>query len=90
MSQSYDNEKKFALFVNDKGGNEKRPDYRGEITINGVSYRLSGWKAEIKSGPKAGQKYLRGSAEIDEKKNPIAPPAAAPAVSNGADADVPF
>ena len=43
---AYDNEKKFALFKNDKGDNPKRPDYRGEITLNGAVYKMSAWLAE--------------------------------------------
>lgn len=38
------------LFVNDKGDNPKRPDYRGEIVINGFLYKLSGWVREGKKG----------------------------------------
>ncbi len=33
-----------ALFVNDKEGNEARPDLRGTVCVNGVMYELSGWK----------------------------------------------
>ncbi len=39
-----------ALFRNDKQGNEARPDYRGDITIGGVKYRLSGWVKEGQRG----------------------------------------
>jgi len=40
-----------TLFVNDKQGNEKRPDRRGEVNIGGTIYKLSGWLKEGKSGP---------------------------------------
>jgi hypothetical protein len=37
-------EKNFgALFPNDKGGVDVRPDLQGDITIDGVKYRLVGW-----------------------------------------------
>jgi hypothetical protein len=62
---AYDNEKKFALFKNDKGDNPKRPDYRGEITLNGAVYKMSAWLAEDKKGGK----YMRGVVEFDDKKN---------------------
>lgn len=32
-----------TLFINDKGDNPTRPDYRGEILLDGVVYELSGW-----------------------------------------------
>lgn len=32
-----------ALFKNDKGDNPARPDYRGDITVGGVTYEISAW-----------------------------------------------
>jgi uncharacterized protein (DUF736 family) len=40
-----------ALFRNDKGDNERRPDYRGDVTVNGVKFSLAGWKKEGAKGP---------------------------------------
>lgn len=64
----YDNTNTGVLFVNDKGDNEKRPDRKGTINIEGVEYTLSGWlktsgkgtqflslKAERKDGQQAPQ-----------------------------------
>lgn len=39
----FDNTNTFALFRNDKEGNEKRPDRTGYINIDGKEYWLSGW-----------------------------------------------
>lgn len=50
MSKTYV-EKSGILFPNDKGGVEARPDFRGDILINGVVYRLSGWKKQSIKGP---------------------------------------
>ena len=33
-----------SFFQNDKKGNEKAPDYKGEVMIGGNVYTLSGWK----------------------------------------------
>lgn len=63
MNNQFDNELTFRLFKNDKADNPKRPDYKGEITIGGVQYKLSGWIAEVKNGQNAGSKYIRGKAE---------------------------
>ena len=51
MAEQYDNTNTFALFKNDKGDNEKRPDYTGTITLEGgKEMRLSAWLRESKSG----------------------------------------
>ena len=71
MSQ-YDNEKKIALFKNDKGDNPKRPDYRGTLTLNGVEYKASLWIRQDKKG----NDYLNGSIEVKAEGN--APAARAP------------
>jgi len=43
MSQQFDNTNRGALFRNDKRDNPKRPDYRGEINIEGREFWLSAW-----------------------------------------------
>jgi len=71
MNEPYDNTNRGELFRNDKEGNERRPDYRGKLNINGVDYRLSGWVRTPKNG---GKKYLSLKAEPVEQ----APPRPAP------------
>lgn len=61
MSQQYDNTNTIALFMNDKGGNEKRPDYRGKLNVNGSEYAVSAWLQTKKDG--TGEQYLRGKIE---------------------------
>lgn len=39
-----------ALFINDKGDNEKRPDFRGDLLIDDVEYKLSAWKRPYTKG----------------------------------------
>lgn len=39
-----------ALFINDKGDNDKRPDFRGDILINNVEYKLSAWRSPYAKG----------------------------------------
>ena len=39
-----------ALFKNDKEGVENRPDYRGDILIDGQEYWLSSWLKKDKNG----------------------------------------
>lgn len=35
---------KFILFKNDKGDNENRPDWRGELSIGGQTFEIAAWE----------------------------------------------
>lgn len=73
-----------VLFKNDKGDNAKRPDYRGDICINGESFELSAW---IKEGRKG--KFMSLSAKPkDARQEQRAPAQQAP--SRFDEDDVPF
>lgn len=43
-------EGKGVLFSNDKKGNPKAPDFKGDIMIDGRTYRISGWKRQSAYG----------------------------------------
>ncbi len=62
---AYDKTNTGALFRNDKGDNEKRPDRRGTIDIEGVEYKLSGW---LKTPTNGGEQFLSLKAE---RKDPV-------------------
>jgi uncharacterized protein (DUF736 family) len=47
---NYDNTNSGVLFKNDKKGNEKAPDYKGKINVNGKELEIAGWVREGKSG----------------------------------------
>ena len=47
---NYDNSNSGVLFQNDKKGNEKAPDYKGKLNVNGKDYEIAGWKREGKTG----------------------------------------
>ena len=54
----------FSLFVNDKGDNPKRPDYRGDVILpDGTKMRLSGWIKESN-----GKRFISGKVEPIEQK----------------------
>jgi hypothetical protein len=88
MSDTYNNEKRFVLFRQDKEGNPKRPDYRGNIVLHGARYYLSGWIREDKQG----RKFLSGTVEPErEHQAPAgsrAPVETAPQPAEGD--DIPF
>ena len=56
----YDKTNTGTLNKNDKGDNEKRPDYKGKIDIEGTLYWLSGWIREGNDG-----KFLSLKALVD-------------------------
>lgn len=55
------------LFRNDKGDNPKRPDYRGDVTLGGVQYELSGW---LKDGKRGKFMSLSGKPKFEERPAP--------------------
>jgi len=64
MAQEYDDKNTWVLFKNDKGDNEKRPDYTGtEIDENGVEHKIAGW---IRVSKKTGEKFISGTREPKE------------------------
>lgn len=64
----YDNTNRGSLFKNDKGDNEKRPDYTGSLNVEGTDYKLSAWIKESKDG----KKYMSISVQPKEVKDPKA------------------
>ena len=77
----YDNTNTFALFKNDQGDNHKRPNYTGNLNVDGIEFRISGWVREGANG-----KFISGQVQLKEAKGETR---SKPAVE-GADEDVPF
>lgn len=71
--QQYDNNNRGALFLNDKGGNDKAPNYKGSITVDGVEYWCSLWKQTSKKG----DVYLSVSVQPKEQQHCKQPSAGA-------------
>lgn len=80
-----------VLFKNDKGDNPARPDYRGELVIDGRTYELSSW---IKDGQKG--KFMSLSVKPKEQQQPTrtqqraAPQSRSGGHHDDADGDIPF
>ena len=64
---------------NDKGGVETRPDYRGEVMLDGVLYEISAWIKDGKNGkwmslaikPKPAAKPEKPAADDDADSIPF-------------------
>ena len=46
----FDNTNRGVLFINDQQGNDKRPNYRGTVNVDGIEFNISGWKKVSKKG----------------------------------------
>ena len=53
-----------TVFINDKGGNDKRPDYKGTALLDGVEYEVALWNRTSQKGTS----FLSGSIKKAEKK----------------------
>lgn len=80
----------FSLFKNDKGGNDQRPDYRGEgKDLDGNAIELAAWIRRVEG------KTPFMACTFKLKGEPAAKPAAKPAAQSdggiaGMDDDIPF
>ena len=70
-----------VLFVNDKKDNEKAPNYKGNIMVDGQEYWLSAWIKEGKTG-----KFLGLAVSPKDAQ----PPTSKPLPKNLDDSDFPF
>lgn len=61
-----------ALFKNDKGDNEKRPDYRGDAMIGGVSYEMSAWIKDGKRGKFMSVSFKVKGEQTQQQEKPAA------------------
>jgi hypothetical protein len=50
---SYDNTNRGAIWKNEKKENDKHPDFKGDLNIDGVIYNVSAWKRKADANPKA-------------------------------------
>ena len=69
MSDFDYSEGQFLLFQNDKGTNEKRPDYKGGCMINGEVFEIAGWKKIAANG----NAYLAGKVQAQRQQAPEQP-----------------
>ena len=80
----YDDTNTGALFKNDKGDVENRPDYKGPLNVNGEEMQVAAWLRVAKSG----QKYM--SLKVDKKYEAPTNQPDDPGTSHDLDDEVPF
>lgn len=66
--ERYVNAGNTSLSVNDKGENDKRPDYRGEITVEGETHKVSVWKRETKEQKPMLSVQTTPARDLEQKK----------------------
>lgn len=54
----YDNNNTGTLNKNDRKELPNHPDYKGQITVEGVEYWVSGWVKTAQKGKNAGKSFL--------------------------------
>ena len=67
---SFDDSNSGALFKNDKKGNDKAPDYRGELKVAGELHEIAAWLKVSKSGTK----YMSLSVKPKDEAKPAPKP----------------
>ena len=87
MTQQYDNNLTGVLFKNDKGDNEKRPDYKGSAEIEGVHYWVSSWIRDGAKGKFMSMKYEKKEQQPTGSKPDPQQGASAPDFDSS---DIPF
>ena len=60
-----------TIFKNDKKGNEKAPDYRGSVIINGVETEIALWVKDGQKGKFFSVSQKTKQAKVETKSNPI-------------------
>ena len=75
-----------SLFKNDKGDNEKRPDYRGDAMVNGELVEMSAWITKSQSGIT----YMSIKFKAKEEQAAKPQPKRQPAMADVPHDDIPF
>ena len=83
---AYDNTNSGALFKNEDKREERHPDYKGSLNVNGVDHWISSW---LKTS-KAGAKYMSISVTPKNANNTRAPVQSKSAPADEFDDSLPF
>jgi len=76
-----------ALFKNDRKEKETHPDFKGNLTVAGVDYWISGWTKQGKIGEYTSLAVTKKEAKA-ETAQPVTKPAAKPTFDDSQ--EIPF
>ena len=79
----YNNENRGALFKNERRDDEKFPNYKGSLNVEGVDFWISAWLKESKDGAK----FMSLSIKAKDQKEAKSPTKRSP---KDFDEDAPF
>lgn len=90
---SYDNTNRGAIWKNDDKQDEKHPDFKGSLNVNGVDYWVSAWKRKEGAAAKAPAlsfniKPKEGTRPANERDKPAGGGAAR--IKDDMNDDIPF
>jgi uncharacterized protein (DUF736 family) len=68
MAEFQQKDNQGSLFKNTKRKNDQHPLYRGSALIGGQEYWISAWINEVRSGEKAGEKYMSLKLDVKEQQ----------------------
>lgn len=87
-TQQYDNTNKGALFKNDDKRNDKDPDYKGTVNVDGREFWISGWIRTPRDTTK--KKFIGFSIKPKDDRPPAPVARAKPEPAEFERDDVPF
>lgn len=90
MAQEYDNTNRGVLFKNDRKENDKHPDYKGQIDVDGTEFWLSAWIKESAKGKFMSLSIQPKQERRAEPERRLARVPADPRTPIDLDSDVPF
>ena len=83
----YDNTNTIIVFKNDKDGNDKKPDYKGKVNVDGVEKEVALWIGKTKNG----NEMLKGKVQEPFKTTKQDMPVHTPEIAEEDDMDsIPF
>ncbi len=79
-----------AMFQNDKQGNANRPDWRGDVLLNGVEYEVAAWNKQTRGGKDYFSLSVKPKQARGERQQPQSAPPPRESGDPGFDSDTPF
>ena len=66
---NFDNNNRGSIWKNDEKQNDKHPDFKGSLVVDGVEYWVSAWKRKEGANPKAPALTFKIKPKDEAKQN---------------------